>query len=175
MRNNAMKTVREKDSYLAVFPWSDKECNDLGVERAYAHLAWLVVCGYREKDALALTGWEDAPFEIVSVSPKFLHAMRVLGTQYLNAVAFPKAIRTLVAVAEDRHAAAAARVNAAGKLLDHSASLLAALKGDMQISEHDMTPEMLERVIAQMQASQVDLVQSAVQSTQQADYLSDMS
>lgn len=131
MGNNAVKSVSaEKYVEIVEFAWTQEDCDKMGINRAFASIAWQLLSTGKSDVAMRTAGYgESRSFDQISALPEFAHAMRVMSTQYLNSVITPQAIRALANVANDRNAAAAARVSAASKLLDHANESLDRLRG----------------------------------------------
>lgn len=179
MKNNAMKSTPVADNFEDSFPWTRDECQALGVDRQLSHLAWNVLNGDSEATALASSGYSRfADFRAISCRPEYLRAVRVMAAQFLNAVAFPRAVLTLLSISRDRSAMPAARVKASNVLMDYAVSTLQAFKDELDKGHDDMSPEAIAKVIKHLETSQADAladVQIDVQMTEQEDYLSDMS
>lgn len=181
MKKNAMKSMPIADNYSGDdFPWTDAECSSLGVERSLAYLAWNVLNGFPDSKALSLAGYNPrlTKMWLIASRPNYLRAMRVMSTQYLNAVAFPIAVKALVGIALDDQANQAAKAKAANVLMDYGVSTLQAFKNEFGKDGADMTPAALDKMIKHLETETrnvVDAVQIDVQMTEQEDYLSDMS
>ncbi len=176
MKNNAMKSVGEKDSYFA---WSEDDCAALGVNRNEAHLAWRLLIGDRNRSALDSAGFEKRySLEDITTLPTYARAVAIMSLQYLNAVALPVAIRTNMKIAQDDRAPAPARVRAASVLIEHGERMIERFKDTGKKSVDDLPPEALGKLIDHLSSTTANEpvdVQSVVQTAQQADYLSDMS
>jgi len=146
---NAMKSTNEGD---IVFAWSEQDCQALGIERRDAILAWKVLS--RDKGAkiqnadLVTYGYhEQVKYSDAVVHPNYLRALRVMTTQYTNAICLPAAIRVNLEIAEDPAQPAAARVKAAGKLIDYAEQSLERFRKEFHKDADQLEPEDLARVI----------------------------
>ena len=180
MKNNAIKSVGEKDKFVDTFPWGEKECAGFGIERQLASLAWNVLNGFPERKAISLAGLDPSTTEmwLISAKPAYLRAMRVMSAQYLTAVAFPISVGALLSITRDDAAPQAARVKAAGTLMEYSVSTIQSLKDELAKSDDVLSPEALANMIKTLETGTHDVMEHVhmpVQTAQQADYLSDMS
>ena len=194
MTKNAMKSTNEQD---IVFAWSEQDCQALGIERRDAILAWKVLnSGAAQKvsdaDLLSMGYEKSSSYMNVIIHPNYLRAMRVMMTQYTNAVCLPEAIRTNLSIAQDTSAPEAARVRAAGKLIDYAEQSLERFRKEFNKGADELAPDDLARVIkylegmraAGLQVGSIDTssidekrtidVHSLVQSPVANDYLSDL-
>lgn len=184
MKNNAMKSVNASDNSISTplddFPWTEQECGALGVDRQLAFLAWNILQGASEINALTKSGYDPrlTKMWLIASKPSYLRAMRVMSTQYLNAVAFPISVKALVAIAQNNLANDAARVKAANVLMEYSNSTLQAFKDEFGKGGKDMSPDALDKMIRHLEGTTHDVmadVQIPVQMDTVDDYLTDMS
>lgn len=176
MRNNAMKTVKEKDKF---FPWTEEDCGVLGIKRQEAHMAWRVLQGDPTQNAISRAGYpEKSTFDDITTSPTYARAVGIMSLQYLNAVAIPIAIRANVSIVKDTQAPAAARVRASSVLIEHAERLIERYTSKVPSNVEDMAPEALGKLIDHMTEAAREVladVQIDGQILLDEDYLSDMS
>lgn len=154
MGENAMKTTNGED---IVFAWSEEDCRALGIERRDAILAWKVLSRDKgtkiKNDDLPSYGYDlGLKYSDVVVHPNYLRALRVMTTQYTNAICLPAAIRVNLEIAEDVAQPAAARVKAAGKLMDYAEQSLDKFRAEFNKGHDELPPEDLARVIKYLES-----------------------
>lgn len=191
MLNSAMKTVDEGDRFVGeTFAWTEQDCSAIGLDRRLAMVAWNILNGLSEQEAMYRAGYHaQTPFELIASSPHYIHAMRVMVAQFTNGVVVPEVIVMLRGVAMNEAIEPQHRVKAGSKLHEIAGESLQRFKDEYSKQADELNPDQLQRIIKQLEANRssidLDAVDEALldgmESVQidgltpvDADYLSDL-
>jgi hypothetical protein len=161
MKNNAAKSIALPTN--SVFPWSEDECAALGISVREAILAWQLLQNELDATALIRSGYvSNADLSTIQAAPSFARAMQIMGMQYLNAVAFPAAIKAQMQIVQKASAPPAARVQAAARLQEHANLAVDRFRESMRRGNGALDVDAIDRLIVDLERKKAEAMSSIV-------------